>query len=80
MPFLPPKDLPDPGIEPASPASPALAGRFSTTEPLERPKMWYVCAMEYFSTIKGNKIGSSVQMDLEFVIQTKVRKKTKKVC
>ena len=31
-PFPPPGDLPDPGIEPTSPA---LAGRFLTTEPLE---------------------------------------------
>ena len=31
LPFPPPGDLPDPGIEPASPASPALAGGFSTT-------------------------------------------------
>ena len=31
LPFPPPKDLPDPGIEPASLASPALAGRFFTT-------------------------------------------------
>ena len=30
-------DLPDPGIEPASPASPALAGWFLTTEHLESP-------------------------------------------
>ena len=34
MPFLPPGDLPDPGIEPKSPA---LAGRFFTTEPPGRP-------------------------------------------
>ena len=27
-------DLPDPGIEPASPASPASASRFFSTEPL----------------------------------------------
>ena len=36
MPFPPPGDcpyLPDPGIEPMSLASPALAGRFFTTEP-----------------------------------------------
>ena len=26
-------DLPDPGIKPTSPVSPALAGRFCTTEP-----------------------------------------------
>ena len=31
FPFPTPGDLPDPGIEPASPASPALAGGFFTT-------------------------------------------------
>ena len=30
--FLPPRDLPDPGTETPSPMSPALAGRFFTTE------------------------------------------------
>ena len=33
LPFLSSGNLPDPGIEPMSPASPALAGRFFTTEP-----------------------------------------------
>ena len=33
LPFLPPGDLPAPGIEHASPASLALAGRFFTTVP-----------------------------------------------
>ena len=33
LPFPPLGDLPDPGIEPASPVSPALAGGFFTTEP-----------------------------------------------
>ena len=32
LPFPSPGDLPDPGIVPESPASPALAGRFFTTE------------------------------------------------
>ena len=32
LPFPPPGDLPDPGIEPKSLASPALVGRFFTTE------------------------------------------------
>ena len=32
LPFPTPGDLPDPGIEPASPVSPALASRFFTTE------------------------------------------------
>ena len=31
MPFPPPGDLPDPGFEPESPASPALASQFFTT-------------------------------------------------
>ena len=33
LPFPPPGDLPDPGIEPMSPESPALAGGFFTTAP-----------------------------------------------
>ena len=33
LPFPFPGDLPDPGIDPTSPASPVLAGRFFTTEP-----------------------------------------------
>ena len=33
LPFPPLGDLPNPGIEPASSASPALAGGFYTTEP-----------------------------------------------
>ena len=32
LPFPPPEDLPDPGMKPASPASPALAGKFFTTK------------------------------------------------
>ena len=40
--FPPPRDLPDPGIEPVSPASPAVAGRFFTFEPPEKPNCSYV--------------------------------------
>ena len=32
LPFPPLRDFPDPGIKPMSPASPALAGGFFTTE------------------------------------------------
>ena len=35
LPFPPPGDLANPGIEPASPASPALAGGFFPAEPSE---------------------------------------------
>ena len=34
MPFPSPGNLPDPGIEPTTLGSPALAGRFFATEPL----------------------------------------------
>ena len=38
LPCSPPGDLPDPGVEPVSPASPALQVNSLTTEPLEKPK------------------------------------------
>ena len=45
LPCPPPGDLPDPGNEPISPASPALAGRFFTTVPPGKPvpefKLYY---------------------------------------
>ena len=37
LPFPTPEDLPYPGIEPASPVSPALAGGCFTTEPPGKP-------------------------------------------
>ena len=37
VPFPPSGDFPDPGIKPTSSASPALAGRFFTTEPSGKP-------------------------------------------
>ena len=37
LPFPTPGDLPDPEIEPKSPASPALASEFFTTEPPGKP-------------------------------------------
>ena len=40
--FPPPGDLRDPGIEPVSPTSPALAGRFFTTEPPGKPMYTYI--------------------------------------
>ena len=39
LPSSPPGDLPDPGIKPTSPVSPALVGRFLTTELLEKPHL-----------------------------------------
>ena len=40
LPFPPPGDLPDPGIKPSSPVSPALPGRFFTPEPPGKPWIW----------------------------------------
>ena len=42
--FPAPGDLPDPGIEPASFASPVLAGRFFTTVPSRKLKWWIMRA------------------------------------
>ena len=41
LPFPPPGYLPDPGIEPVSLASPALAGRFFTNVPPGKPRLHY---------------------------------------
>ena len=38
LPCPPPGDLPDPGIETASSAPPALSGRFFTAEPSGKPQ------------------------------------------
>ena len=38
LPFPPPGNPPDPGIKPALPASPVLAGGFLTTEPRGKPQ------------------------------------------
>ena len=38
LPYPTPEDLPHPGIEPASPESPALAGRFFTTAIPGKPR------------------------------------------
>ena len=38
VPFPSPRDLLDSGVEPASPAPPALVGKFFTTEPPAKPK------------------------------------------
>ena len=41
LPSPSPEALPIPGMEPASPASPALTGGFFTTEPPGKPKVEY---------------------------------------
>jgi len=41
LPFPPPRDFPNPRIEPKSPAAPALAGGFFTTQPSGKPIMLF---------------------------------------
>ena len=41
--FTTPEDLPDPGIEPVTPVSPALTGEFFTTEPPGKHFQWHFC-------------------------------------
>ena len=47
-----------------------------------RKKMWYIYTMEYYSTIKRNKIGSFIEawMDLECVMQSEVSQKEVNKC
>ena len=53
LPFSPSEDLPDPGIEPKSPVSPAVAGGFFTTEPPGKP---IVCTYHIsFNLSSGNE-------------------------
>ena len=51
-PYLPPRDLPDPRIEPVSPSSPALGGRFFTTEPPGNPYPLVVAGLIYISSVQ----------------------------
>jgi len=50
LPFASPGDLSDPGIEPMSPA---LAGRFFTTEPPEKPFKRLLSIFYVTSTVAG---------------------------
>ena len=45
LPFLPPGNLPDPGIKTTSPVTPALAGRFFTTVPPGKPGCVFLNAL-----------------------------------
>ena len=59
LPFHPPRDLLDPGIKPASFASPALAGEFFTTDTTwETPSL----VLFYFTVIEMNEGWSNWQL------------------
>ena len=53
--FPPPGDLHNPGIEPLSPVTLALAGGFFTTEPPEKPHIKIRGTQSLCSTKKENK-------------------------
>ena len=52
LPFPPPGDLPDPGIEPVSLASSALAGGVLTTEPPGKPGLPIIPAYKHYRQIE----------------------------
>ena len=54
LPFPPSGDLPNPGIEPSSLTSPALAGRFFTTSATWEEKVWSIYKMKEYEIIKKN--------------------------
>ena len=63
--FLSPGDLPDAGMEPASPVSLALAGRFFTTEPLGKPsEQWYLS--NYLVYLLAIQLPKSLKQNLKF--------------
>ena len=51
LPFPPPGDLRGPGIEPASPVSPALQADSFTAEPLEKPRNKNPCNKKPWGTL-----------------------------
>ena len=59
LPFLTPEDLPDPRIEPAFLASPALAGRFFTTAPSGKPVCFYTFVQTH-RNIKTPRVSPNV--------------------
>ena len=85
LPFPPPGDLPHPRIEPAAPASPALAGRFFTTEPPGQPKV-NDCRKEEINTsslesgqkekilVKSYCLFTTFPPHLPFVLKKKTKK------
>ena len=57
LPCPPPGDLPDPRIKPTSPVPPALAGRFFTIEPPDKPLLcqipYQICFPDIGSLMPG---------------------------
>ena len=64
LPFPPPGNLSDLEIEPASPASPVLAGKFFTTEPAGKPIIFLT------EQIIGCTIEGVLELQIEFISVT----------
>ena len=56
-----PWDLPDPGVEPAFPASPALAGSFFTSAP-KRQKSRGTCFLDQLVLSPGEVVGTVIRL------------------
>ena len=76
LPFPPPGDLPDPGIEHKSPVSPALAGGFFITEPIRKPiqKVYIILLfISVFSVFGMLKVLAAYILFLEFQVALAVK-------
>ena len=74
LPFPPPGDLPNPGIKPEFPMSPALAGRFFTTVPANVYIYIYIYFFFFFCRVGGNSAPLFFLQNLfEKISWTKVR-------
>ena len=56
LPWPPPRDLPDPGIEPASLMSPALAGEFFTTSATWDAPSTFLSSVQFSHSVVSNSL------------------------
>ena len=78
LPYLPSRDLPDPRIEPVSPSSPALGGRFFAIEPPGKPCPLVVAGLINISSVQyetcshGVGLFNSTPVVVEYTFYTDV--------
>ena len=72
LPFPAPEDLPDPGTEPSSLVSAALAGRFFTTVPSGKPKcqFYWMPKLEMSICLRGSESSAFRTVTHEFHRET----------
>ena len=83
LPFPTPGHLPDPGIKPMTPASPAFAGGFFTTEPSGKPdlrKMKMKITMRYHFILIRMTVERKKEREREEENKRKEKRKGKKRC